>query len=213
MAFPHDAHRALIADFVDAIGNGREPQVNGRGALGVHRLIDALLLSPGKDGAFHHDGHAAHTALRRDRARPSPYLRAGRPPAGTRCECAGFWTDGEPQPLAGFRKRFPDIPRVADQARLLEDPSIALILTAAIPSDRAAIAIAAMRHGKDVMTDKPGCTTLAQNCAGSSPKPGGYGRSVIPSASRSAPSPALPSWSAPARSAPWCRRSAWGRTG
>jgi len=39
---------------------------------------------------------------------------------------------------------------------------VRLILTAAIPCDRAAIAIEAMRAGKDVMTDKPGCTTAEQ---------------------------------------------------
>ncbi len=78
------------------------------------------------------------------------------------CECAGFWTEGNPQPLAGFVKRFPGIPRVADKRQLLEDPTIALIVTAAIPLERAALAIEAMDHGKDVMTDKPGCTTLAQ---------------------------------------------------
>jgi predicted dehydrogenase len=78
------------------------------------------------------------------------------------CECVGYWTEGEPQPLAGFRSRFPHIPRVDDPRRLLEDPTIAMIVTAAIPCDRAALAIAAMRCGKDVMTDKPGCTTAAQ---------------------------------------------------
>jgi predicted dehydrogenase len=77
-------------------------------------------------------------------------------------ECAGYWTEGEPQPLAGFVKRYPHIPRVADRRRLIEDPTVQLILTAAIPSDRAAVAIEAMRAGKDVMTDKPGCTTAGQ---------------------------------------------------
>jgi predicted dehydrogenase len=43
MAFPHDYHRAVIADFLDAIATGREPRVNGEEALRVHRLIDALL--------------------------------------------------------------------------------------------------------------------------------------------------------------------------
>ena len=79
--------------------------------------------------------------------------------------CAGYWTDGEPQPLAGFIKRFPDIPRVADKRRLIEDSSVQMILTAAIPADRAAIAIEAMRAGKDVATDKPGCTTADQLAA------------------------------------------------
>ncbi|HUN45582.1 MAG TPA: Gfo/Idh/MocA family oxidoreductase [Stellaceae bacterium] len=45
MAFPHDAHRALIAEFFDALDAGREPAVPGHQVLGVHHLIDALLLS------------------------------------------------------------------------------------------------------------------------------------------------------------------------
>jgi predicted dehydrogenase len=81
------------------------------------------------------------------------------------CECVGYWTDGDPQPLEGFVRRYPDIPRIEDKRRLLEDPTIALVVTAAIPSDRAALAIEAMRHGKDVMTDKPGCTSLEQLAA------------------------------------------------
>jgi UDP-N-acetyl-2-amino-2-deoxyglucuronate dehydrogenase len=43
MAFPHDYHRAVMADFADAIRNGREPKVTGEEALKVHRLIDALI--------------------------------------------------------------------------------------------------------------------------------------------------------------------------
>ena len=80
-------------------------------------------------------------------------------------ECVGYWTDGEPQPLAGFIKRYPHVPRIADRRRLLEDQAVQLILTAAIPCDRASIAIEAMRAGKDVMTDKPGCTTAEQLAA------------------------------------------------
>src|SRR5689334_6523838 len=45
MAFAHDQHRAVIADFLDAIDNKREPMISGREALRVHRLIDALLQS------------------------------------------------------------------------------------------------------------------------------------------------------------------------
>uniref|UniRef100_UPI0035B11059 Gfo/Idh/MocA family protein n=1 Tax=Devosia sp. TaxID=1871048 RepID=UPI0035B11059 len=37
-----------------------------------------------------------------------------------------------------------------------------LVLTAAILNERAALSVEIMRHGKDVMSDKPGMTTLAQ---------------------------------------------------
>jgi predicted dehydrogenase len=50
MAFAHDYHRGVWRDFLDAIGDGREPRVNGEEALRVHRLIDALLESA-KSGA------------------------------------------------------------------------------------------------------------------------------------------------------------------
>jgi UDP-N-acetyl-2-amino-2-deoxyglucuronate dehydrogenase len=50
MAFPHDYHRAVMADFVDAIRTGREPKVTGEEALKVHRLIDALI-ETGRTGA------------------------------------------------------------------------------------------------------------------------------------------------------------------
>ena len=59
-----------------------------------------------------------------------------------------------------FGEKYPQAKRVADRDEILEDPSIALILTAAIPGDRAEIAATAMRHGKDVMSDKPGMISL-----------------------------------------------------
>src|SRR2546423_4916434 len=43
MAFPNDWHRAVIADFLDALDEKREPPISRREALKVHRLIDALL--------------------------------------------------------------------------------------------------------------------------------------------------------------------------
>jgi predicted dehydrogenase len=45
MAFPHDYHRSVWRDFVDAVQGNGEPRVNGEEALRVHRLIDALLAS------------------------------------------------------------------------------------------------------------------------------------------------------------------------
>ncbi len=77
-------------------------------------------------------------------------------------ECAGWWpATSDPLVVAGFRKRFPDLPEVADKAALIEDRSAALMVCAAVPADRAGLAIAAMRHGKDVLMDKPGVTTIA----------------------------------------------------
>jgi len=61
-----------------------------------------------------------------------------------------------------FAERFPQARRVADRRAILEDRSIHMVLTAAILADRAEISIAAMRHGKDVMSDKPGMTTFEQ---------------------------------------------------
>jgi len=81
------------------------------------------------------------------------------------CVCKGWWTDGSPQPVEGFLKRFPDIPRVAGRRVLLDDPDIDMILIADIPARRADRSMEAMCAGKDVMTDKPGCTTLEQLAA------------------------------------------------
>jgi predicted dehydrogenase len=45
MAFSHEAHKALIVDFLDAVEADREPTVSGREALNVQLLIEALLQS------------------------------------------------------------------------------------------------------------------------------------------------------------------------
>jgi len=80
-------------------------------------------------------------------------------------DCAGYNPDStDPRVLGGFRKRFPGVPAM-ETARLLEDPSIDFVVIAAVPRDRAELAIAAMRCGKDVMVDKPGVTTHAQLAA------------------------------------------------
>ncbi|SFZ84219.1 Predicted dehydrogenase [Devosia enhydra] len=45
MAFPYHWHERQIADFVSAVTEGRAPRSTGRTAMGVHRLIEALLAS------------------------------------------------------------------------------------------------------------------------------------------------------------------------
>lgn len=77
------------------------------------------------------------------------------------CEFAAFWTEGEPEPFAGFKKRFPNVPRQSLDT-ILQDHSIALVLIAAPPAERANLSLDAMRNGKDVMLDKPGCLTFAE---------------------------------------------------
>jgi predicted dehydrogenase len=76
--------------------------------------------------------------------------------------CVGYNSDTtDPRVLAGFRKRFPEVPEAARE-RLLDDPSIDFIVLSAVPSDRAALTIEAMHRGKDIMSDKPGVTTHDQ---------------------------------------------------
>ena len=45
MAFTNEAHRAVLAEFLDAIEQDRDPVNSGRAGLKVHRLISALLES------------------------------------------------------------------------------------------------------------------------------------------------------------------------
>lgn len=45
MAFPHDYHRAVWADFIEAVETRRPPRISPREAMRVHRLIEALLAS------------------------------------------------------------------------------------------------------------------------------------------------------------------------
>ena len=68
----------------------------------------------------------------------------------------------EPELIANFTKRYPQVKLAASENEILEDKSIQLILSAAIPVDRAGIGIRTMQHGKDYMSDKPGITSLDQ---------------------------------------------------
>lgn len=67
-----------------------------------------------------------------------------------------------PQALAAYRKRYPDVKVAASEDEILNDKSIQLVCSAAIPDQRARIGIAALRHGKDYLSDKPAITTLDQ---------------------------------------------------
>lgn len=68
----------------------------------------------------------------------------------------------EPELAAEFLAKYPFARQVNEPAQIFEDASLQLIVSAAIPAERAGLAIRAMQAGKDFMSDKPGCTTLAQ---------------------------------------------------
>jgi predicted dehydrogenase len=68
----------------------------------------------------------------------------------------------EPDLLAAFVKRFPQAKVARSENEILEDRAVQLVLSSAIPDERAPLGIRVMKHGKDYMADKPGITTLAQ---------------------------------------------------
>jgi predicted dehydrogenase len=68
----------------------------------------------------------------------------------------------EPDLLDAFRKQFPQARVARSEDEVLQDPKVKIVLTSAILDERGPLAVRAMRHGKDFMSDKPGMTTLAQ---------------------------------------------------
>src|SRR5215203_4234416 len=82
---------------------------------------------------------------------------------GEGCELVGLSSDEPDSAIAqSSRQRWPHAPWVDDSARLLHDPSIDLVVTAAVPDRRASITIEALTNGKDVVADKPGCVSLQE---------------------------------------------------
>jgi len=78
------------------------------------------------------------------------------------CTCDYWWTKEETNNNKSFQDKFPFLSKVEDKMKIIEDDSIDMILISSIPKDRAILAILAMQNGKDIMVDKPGCTTLEQ---------------------------------------------------
>ena len=123
-------------------------------------------------------------------------------------ECVGYDPDTtDPRVLAGFPQALPACPRQRKPRGCWTIPAIDFIVIAAVPRDRADLAIAAMRRGKDVMVDKPGVTTAAQLAAVAG---GGGGDRAASGRSRSAAWPRRRSRRrcascVPANWAGWCR--------
>lgn len=78
-------------------------------------------------------------------------------------QLVGLATD-DPQAAvaAKVRETYPDVRVYDDPAELLASDDVDLIVTAAVPDRRGPIAVEALRAGKDVVADKPGCITLDQ---------------------------------------------------
>ena len=67
----------------------------------------------------------------------------------------------EPDLAAAFVKRFPQVKLAGGEKEILES-DVQLVVSAAIPDERAPLGIRVMQHGKDYMADKPGITSLEQ---------------------------------------------------
>ena len=70
--------------------------------------------------------------------------------------------DPDPEKIKKFCETYPQVKPAQCEAEIMEDASIALIASASIPCDRGPLGIRAMKHGKDVFTDKPPFTSLTQ---------------------------------------------------
>lgn len=68
----------------------------------------------------------------------------------------------EPELAGPFAQTYPQARQAASAEEILADESLQLIVSAAIPNERAPLGISAMQHGKDFMSDKPGFTSLDQ---------------------------------------------------
>jgi predicted dehydrogenase len=80
---------------------------------------------------------------------------------GAGAQLVAVW-GAEPERLAEFTRRYPQV-KVAREAReILEDPTIALVASAAVPNERAPLGIQVMQHGKDYSCAKPGFVSLDQ---------------------------------------------------
>jgi len=70
------------------------------------------------------------------------------------------WWGEEADKQAEFSRRYPNAKVARSQDEVLHDPTVRLVLSSQIASQRASIGVRAMRAGKDFLSDKPGITTL-----------------------------------------------------
>lgn len=70
--------------------------------------------------------------------------------------------DPDAEKVARFLKAFPQAKAASSGQEILQDPEVRLVAGAAVPSERCALGLQVMDHGKDYFTDKTPFTTLEQ---------------------------------------------------
>lgn len=70
--------------------------------------------------------------------------------------------DADPEPCRKLLAEYPQAKIAQTEEELLNDPAVEVIVTAAVPSERANIGLRALAQGKHVFTDKPGIINQAQ---------------------------------------------------
>ncbi len=70
--------------------------------------------------------------------------------------------DPDPGKIKDFGRTYPQVTTAAHEQQILDDPTVHMVASAAIPSDRCALGLRVMDHGKDYFADKPPLTTLEQ---------------------------------------------------
>jgi predicted dehydrogenase len=70
--------------------------------------------------------------------------------------------DTDPEKIAVFKQQFPDARVASSEEDILEDPSIRMIATAHVPSQRGPLGVRVLDHDKDFFSDKAPFTTREQ---------------------------------------------------
>lgn len=73
--------------------------------------------------------------------------------------------DPDPGKMEAFCGKYPGVKAASSEEEVLQDPEVRLIAGAAVTSERCALGLRAMDHGKDYFTDKAPFTTLDQLAA------------------------------------------------
>ena len=73
--------------------------------------------------------------------------------------------DPDPAKVARFCEQYPQAKPAPSEAVVLEDESLHMVASAAVPADRCDLGLRVLAHGKDFFSDKPPLTTFEQLAA------------------------------------------------